>query len=755
MPLDAGHRLGPYEIREPLGAGGMGEVYRARDTRLHRDVAIKVLSPQLAADPEALGRFEREARAIAALSHPNILAIYDVGKDGGVSFVVTELLEGETLRTRLQKGALPARDALACATRVARALATAHDKNLVHRDLKPENVFLTHDGQVKLLDFGLAKPTVASALGAGGDDSPTVTSHTRAGLVLGTVGYMSPEQARGREADPRSDLFAFGAVLYEMIAGKRAFFGPTPADTISAILTTDPPRLSSTSSTATALDAIAHRCLAKNAAERYQSARELLAALESAAEVESGASPLAHATAVDGTTSIAVLPFADMSPSKDQDYFCEGMAEEILSALGQIEGLRVAARTSTFQFKGKTEDIRVIGEALHVSKVLEGSVRTAGTRLRVTAQLINVADGYRLWSERYDREMEDVFAIQDEIAQSVVNALKLTLVEPELPEGGQKHTKDVEAYHLYMKGRHHRYKQEFRDALKLYEQAVERDPGYAVARAGIAAVCVLLANYGLMRPRIAFARCEEELEHAMALAGETADVKCVEAWYRSAYEWDPDTALAAGRRAIELDPDHIVAHAWHGLILSCIGRNDEAVAVTRRTIELDPLSPYGFGMMALALLMAGRNEECITVAREGLALAPDHSLSLWPLSYACIALGRTVEAIEHMNRLVANSNRACFFLSVLGYAKARAGDEAGARAILEEFLERSKREYVGPIFSVRILANLGDIDAAVAKYEQSAAQRDPFAMFVGVPGLELLENDPRFRALKKKMGVSA
>ncbi|HEY6928862.1 MAG TPA: serine/threonine-protein kinase, partial [Thermoanaerobaculia bacterium] len=435
--IEGGSRLGPYEVLSTLGSGGMGEVYRGRDTRLSRDVAIKVLPDRLAQDADALARFEREAKAVAALSHPNILAIHDFGEDRGISYAVMELLEGETLRQRLNAADLPVRKALEIALQIAQGLAAAHERGVVHRDLKPENIFLTRDGVVKILDFGLAKP-FKQPLDAAGREQAAAGQHPTArnaftsaptiaptvpGVILGTVGYMSPEQVRGQEVDHRSDVFSFGAILYELLTGQRAFRKESEIETMMAILREEPQEISRAAAVSVELAEIVGHCLEKSPEERYQSARDLAFALRvveregrltEATRTISGSGPVPRSA---NEQSIAVLPFRNMSTDKENEYFSDGMTEEIINALTKIEALRVASRTSSFAFKGKDEDVRKIGAALGVRTVLEGSVRQSGRKIRGTAQLINVDDGYHLWSDRFDREIEDVFAVQDEIAR--------------------------------------------------------------------------------------------------------------------------------------------------------------------------------------------------------------------------------------------------------------------------------------------------------------------------------------------------
>src|SRR5262245_30761374 len=516
MSIEIGTRLGPYEIQAQLGAGGMGEVYRASDTRLLRDVAVKILPSDFAKDEERMRRFEQEARVQGALSHPNILTIYDVGVQDQTAYFVIELLEGESLRSLLQREQLSSRTAVQYAVQISSGLAAAHERGIIHRDLKPENVFVTRDGIVKILDFGLAKiskeevhPT-ASQL-------PT-TPHTDPGMLLGTVAYMSPEQVRTHEVDARSDIFSFGVLLYEMLAGKRPFSGSSSADLMSSILRDEVDYNDLRSKVpAELLNVLAH-CLEKNPANRFQSARDLtfsLRMIDANLFLQSSkdyAKPKSDVIA----HSIAVLPFIDMSPQKDHDYFCDGLAEELITALTKIQDLRVASRTSAFQYKKHQADIREIGRQLNVETILDGSVRKSGNRLRITAELINTADGYHLWSEKYDRDMEDIFFIQDEIAGTIVQTLHLKLVgsaeqgyvkdvsdsfdrlEQLAPKLVRRYTDNIEAYNLYLKGRHFwkfRTHAGLNKSLEYFQQAIEKDPNYALAYAGIADAFSTLGFY--------------------------------------------------------------------------------------------------------------------------------------------------------------------------------------------------------------------------------------------------------------------
>ena len=488
-----GERLGPYEILASIGSGGMGEVWKARDTRLGRIVAIKKVKEQHSE------RFKQEARSIAALNHPNICQIHDIGDD----YLVLEYVEGKSLSSPL-----PEQEAVRLAIQIASALKEAHQRGIIHRDLKPSNVMVTKKGSVKLLDFGLAKlyEPDASISRLPTADYPA----TKAGAILGTVAYMSPEQAQGKPADARSDIFSFGLVLYEMLSGRRAFSGNSSYVVMDAIVKKDPSPLQ----TSPTLERIVKRCLQKNPSGRYQTMSEARAALEMILEGKDSKS------SAEPQPSIAVLPFADISPGKDNEWFSDGLAEEIINALTHIPKLKVIARSSAFAFKDKEQDVRRIAEALNVSSILEGSVRKAGDRIRVTAQLINASDGSHLWSERYDRDLTDVFAIQDEISMAIVDKLKVELLEGEREKLTKRHTRNKEAYQLYLKGRYHwnrRYPRDMIQAVDYFQRAIDEDPGYALPLGGIADVFNMLAEFGFISPRESYLKSKALLQKALEI----------------------------------------------------------------------------------------------------------------------------------------------------------------------------------------------------------------------------------------------
>ncbi|MFY9551322.1 MAG: protein kinase [Thermoanaerobaculia bacterium] len=752
MTLSAGTRLGPYEILSPLGAGGMGEVYRARDSRLGREVAVKVLPDPIHASADALERFHREARAVAALSHPNILAIHDVGEADGVAYAVMELLEGETLRARLTASAIPARKTVEYALQIARGLAAAHDRGIVHRDLKPENVFLTREGLVKILDFGLASLSAAPAIR--GDASQSPTAGTQPGIVLGTAGYMSPEQVRGRPLDHRTDLFALGAILFEMVTGRRAFRGDSPAETLVAVLQQDPMSEPSGAQIPSELARIVAHCLEKEPGERFQNARDLAFALE-AWEGTSSSSPSGAAPgAAPPEASIAVLPFRNMSADRDAEYFSDGITEEIISALTGIERLRVAARTSSFAFKGKDTDVRQIGREIGVRAVLEGSVRQAGRRLRISAQLIDVANGYHLWSERYDREMEDIFAIQDEIAGAIAATLRVRLLPADgETRPGARSTDDVEAYDDYLKGRYFFNRRQPPEAIAEFERAIARDPRYTAAYTGLADSYCIFGFYGGIATLDAFARSRAAVEKAVELDADSADVRVSRALVEHYFGWDLEREEAELRRAIALAPESAAPRSWLSILVSFRGRPEEGLGHARDAAALEPLAANIQTNVGWALFAARRFEECIPEFRRALHMDPDAPYPLWASSLAYQKVGahdKAVEVLEHAVRVT--GRRQSHYIALLGGAYAAAGRRSDALLIRDELEVRARTEYVPPFHLVFLHMPLGDFDAAFDCLERAREERNCLVWWIGEsPVYDPLRGDPRFAGVLSRI----
>jgi serine/threonine protein kinase/Flp pilus assembly protein TadD len=607
-----GTTLAHYRILKQLGEGAMGQVFLAEDRRLGRKIALKVLPEEMAAKPDRIERFRREARAIAALNHPNIVTIYSVEDADGATFLTMEYVDGEMLSSRVRHGGMPVDDFLKIARPFAEALAVAHERGITHRDLKPTNVMLTRDGRLKILDFGLAKLQEDSSAG---DDEPTIAYKaglTELGTVLGTMPYMSPEQAQGEVVDHRSDIFSLGVIFYELLTGERPFKGESSAELISAILRDSPREVTQIRvDLPNHLGRIIRRCLEKDPGRRFQSARDLTLELDELARGEQKEEKTAP--------SVAVLPFADMSPEKDQDYFCEGIAEELINGLGRIENLRVASRTSSFQFKGTSADVREIGRQLGVAHILEGSIRKAGNQLRITAQLVNVSDGYRLWSDRYDREMKDIFAIQDEIAESIVNALEVTLSPKERRAIQNVATRQVEAYDLYLRGRKYFYelsRASLEYARELYSNAIEIDPNYALAYAGIADCCSFLYMYS------------QANEENMRLAEENS------------------------RKALELDPELAESHASRGLALTVTKNFAEAEAEFKEAIRLNPKLYETYYYSGRNYLAEGRYAEAEEMLRKASEVRPEDYQCVKFLAQVLTSMDRPEEEIREVYREV-------------------------------------------------------------------------------------------------------
>jgi TolB-like protein/Tfp pilus assembly protein PilF/aminoglycoside phosphotransferase (APT) family kinase protein len=749
MSLVAGSRLGPYEIVAPLGSGGMGVVFKARDTRLDRVVAIKVLPDLFAFDQQFRDRFQQEARAIASLSHPNICTLHDVGDHEGRRFFVMELLEGETLATRVLRDRIPYHTLLAWSVQLADALSAAHQKGILHRDLKPANLFITTGGAIKILDFGLAKRT---------DDSPEVgptLAGTQVGTAVGTVAYMSPEQARGEALDGRSDLFSLGAVLYEAATGQPAFTGATSAAVFEAIFSRNISRRAIPSPFPAGFAAIVERLLAKRPADRYASASELAAALRDlAARRDSELSRAAAGTSAV-IPSIAVLPFADMSAQKDHEYFCEGMAEELINALAKLQGLRVASRTSAFRFKGAA-DIHKVGQELGVDTVLEGSVRTAGSRLRVSAQLVNAANGYQMWSERFDRQLEDVFDIQDEIARAIVEALKVTLLGDQNAALVKRGADNVEAYQLCLKARYywHRWTDDgFRKAFELFEEAVQADSKCALAHFGLADCYTAAGSSGLIGPEFQ-PKAEALFETAIALDPDLAEAHAILGILRGiSGGWDWRRAEELFVKALRLSPRSAHVHSAYSLHLLVTDRADQAVKEAREAVQLDPLLPSWHVFDALIHYLARNYEKAVRAADLALELDARNWWAQDIRALSLTALGDRVRALEGYQPQLATTTP--YAIGNFGFMLAKAGRREEAEEQRYLLVEHAKSAYVGPVSVTAVCAGLGLVDEAFSWLNRAVEEHDPqLAFFVaGAITADDLRPDPRFAAVRRQIGL--
>ena len=765
MTLLAGSRLGPYEILSPLGAGGMGEVYRARDPRLGRDVAVKVLPEELFEGEERRQRFEREAKLLASLNHPNVAAIYSFEEIPSSSssrchVMVMELIEGGTLRAHVAEGALPMKKLLGIAVQVADGLAKAHAVGIVHRDLKPENIMVTADGFAKILDFGLAKTTTSEEGPSGGTAVPTLSQMTEPGTVMGTIAYMSPEQALGKPVDFRSDQFSLGSVLYEMATGRQAFARASAPETMTAIIREEPDALERTGAGVPAgLSWIVERCLAKDPDERYGSTRDLARDL---ARLKDGLSPFAGiaaapAEAGDVVPSVAVLPFVNMSADPENEFFADGITEDVIAHLAKIRTLRVTSRTSAMAFRKREQSLREIGAALGVGMLVQGSVRRSKNRVRIVAQLVDPRTDEHVWTETYDRDLDDIFAIQTDVALHIAAALRAELTLDERARIGRRPTRDLEAYQIYLQGRHHF--QEFTKAgsaraLVLFEQAVARDPLFALAYAGIAQAHVegVIGGISGVVPVEAFARAQQAVNHALALDDGLAEAHGIAGVLRFTRDFDWKGAEAESRLALRLSPGSADICLQLGWLCSAQGRFDESLALMLRAREIDPLairSDY-----PNELMRAGRTEEALAEAQRALALDASYPRLHTVFGWACLTLGRTAEGLAALARAVELLPESTIFRAQLGQALGMTGQEARARAILSELEALARTQYVAPYYLAHVHTGLGERDAAMDCLERALEDRS--GAIYGIKGSYLfssLRDHPRFQALLRRMNL--
>ncbi len=735
-----------YRIDQEVGQGGMATVYRAEDLKHARPVAIKVLRPELASLGYEPARFLREIRIAARLNHPQILPLHDSGQCDGILYYVMPYMTGETLRRRLDRDKqLPIDEALRIVRAVALALDYAHRQDVLHRDIKPENILL-QEGEPVVADFGVAR-----AISAAGADVVT-----ERGLTVGTPTYMSPEQAGAeRELDGRSDVYSLACVLYEMLAGQPPFSGSNAQATMFRQATETAPSIRAVRpNVPPAIEQALAKALAKDPAHRIPTAAAFAEALAlPAVEISK---PLAGVGVRGGDgRAIAVLPFVNTSPDPENEYFSDGMTDELINALTKVEGLHVASRTSVFALKGKPQDIRTIGALLNVSTVLEGTVRKVGPRLRITAQLTDAIDGRHLWSERFDRDVQDVFAIQDEIAHTIVNTLRAQFLGDLGDPTPKRYTDSVIAYNLYLKGRYHwnqRTQEGIAEGIKYFRQAIAEDPGYALAYTGLSDSFSLEGDYRGV-PVGEFMQCaKENARRALALDETLAEAHTSLAWVTFLYDWDWATAERHFARAIELNPRYASAHQWYAWVLLVLRRFEEAIAAARRAVELDPVSVSARRSLGWLYVYARQPDEAIDQLRRAIGMNPTAEETHRILGLAYLQKGMLDEADRALREATAISSETSYSLAALGFVAALRGRRDEAERILHDLERQAVERYVSPVAFVIIHIALGDTARAFASLEQTYAERRGWLVYLKVdPLLDGLRQDPRFAQLVERV----
>jgi len=789
---------GRYQIIEALGHGGMGRVYRVLDKKLNEEVALKLIKPEIASDKETIKRFSNELRLARRIGHRNVGRMYELMEDEGAHFITMEYVSGEDLKSFIHRvGQLPIGKAISIAKQICDGLAEAHGLGVVHRDLKPSNIMIDKDGNARIMDFGIARSLQAKGI-------------TGAGVIIGTPEYMSPEQAEAKEVDKRSDIYSLGVIFFEMVTGRVPFEGETPLSIVmkhKGEIPKDPKQFNPI--IPDDLSNVILRCLEKDRAKRYQTAVEVRSELE---KIEKGIpttervvperktltsreitvkfslkkllwpglaviliitfglvlwqvlrvkkappaaekSPAKIAGFPDAKNSIAVLPFVDLSPAKEYEYLAEGIAETLINALSTIPDLRVPARTSAFSFKDKSADIKEIGQKLGVTTVLEGSIQVSRNRLRVTSQLININDGFHLWSEKYDRNMEDVFAIQDDIAQRIVGALKIKLLGERATQIIKHSTLNPEAYNLYAQGLYvynRRGKENLEKAVEYLKRAIEMDPKYALAYAQLAETYAVIGEWGFLSPREAFPRAKEAAQKALEIDDSLAEAHCALAQVKYLFEWDWQSAEAEFKKSLSLNPNYAIGHMQYGEFLMCLRRFDEAVQEMKLAQRLDPLSLIIRIVGALPLEFSGQIDLAIAEYEDVLKMDPNFMPAQEYLYRALflkyLAKGMYKEALEVSRKSNDQSRMA------LVYAKT--GKTSEANKILESLIAGSEQQPVLSYYIAELFFALGVRDQGFQWLEKACEYRHRMLAFSKIsPILDTVRDDPRFLAMLKKIGL--
>lgn len=792
MAIPPKTHLGHYEIISSLGVGGMGEVYLARDEKLDRLLAIKVLPTIASSDNQRLRRFVQEARAASALNHPNIAHIYEIDEVDGITFIAMEFVEGESLQKRIAGPSVEASEVIRIGAQAADALSQAHAKGIIHRDIKASNIMLTTRGQVKILDFGLAKIESDTT-----DENQETQLKTGAGVVMGTLPYMSPEQALGQPVDHRSDIFSLGTVLYQLVTGRLPFSGRTATETVNLITQAQPEAIARFNYTVPLeLERIIRKCLEKERERRYQSAADLAVDLENLkrdSEASISAPSAAAQTRPTGRNwlvaagvvlvllaisaayyvrrenrsafgnkrpgSIAVLPFANATGDQNTEYLSDGITESIINSLSQLPEMRVMARATMFRYKGKNVDPQAVGRELGVDAVVTGKALQQGDTLVVQADLMNVVDGSQVWGDRFNRKVSDVLAIQDEIARQIADKLRLQLTGEQDQLLTKRYTDNTEAYNLYLKGQFFFRKVTEQDLLKsidYYQQAIAKDPNYALAYVGAAnSTSALGGVFGFRSPAETFPKATEFALRALQIDDRLADAHYALAFCKLNYEWNWDDAEREFKRALELNPNYANAHGTYGTYFQSRGLFDQAVAERELAKKFDPLSPLTVANVGYPHYYARRFDQAIKAYREALELDPTFAWGhLW-IGQVYLQEGKNREAIDEINQALSKSNDDIRMLATLGHAYAVAGNRGEALRVIDKLQKASHQRYVSPYFIAVIYVGLENNDEAFVWLQKAFEERHPYLILMKVePVFDKLRGDPRFQDLERRVGLN-
>ncbi len=760
MPIQPGQTLSHYRLVEKIGEGGMGVVWKAVDTTLDREVAVKLLPGAFSQDPERLRRFKREAKAVAALNHPNIVTIHSVEEAEGVHFITMELVGGRPLSRLIPRDGFPLDRFFALAAPLTDAISAAHQQGITHRDLKPENVMVTDEGRLKVLDFGLAKLAEGAPVGVSESQLPTASA-TEPGRILGTVAYMSPEQAQGKQVDQRSDIFSLGVVLYEMATGRRPFQGETHADLLASILRDTPPTVVELNPALPRhLGRIVAHCLARDPKRRFQTALDLRNELEALNEelALAGAPRRRGADIPEDLHSVAVLPLENLSGDSTQDFFADGMTEALITDLAKIGALKVISRTSVMQYKGVKKPLKEIARELGVGAIVEGSVLRAADRVRITAQLIEASTDKHLWAESYNRELSDVLTLQSEVARAIAREVKVKLTPEDRERLAGVRPVDPVAHDAYLKGRfcwNRRTGDALRQGIEHFNRAFEQDPTYAMGYVGLADSYLMLERYSVQPPKEVMPKAKAAAMRALEIDERIGEAHASLAMVRYYFDWDWPAAEESFRRSIELKPGYATAHHWFAWYLAGMGRDDEAIARFAQALELDPLSLIIQTNIGTHNYFARRLDRAIEQLRKTIELDRNFVVAHQWLGRALELQGLYEEAISHLRTALALSPEDNESAASLAHAYGLAGRHAEAREILAQLENRKETSYVPPYWIAVVCLGLGLHDETLHHLERAYEDRFDWLTDLGVePMFDPLRPDPRFQDLLHRIGLS-